>query len=203
MPPNPIELSARLASRLVDELRGPRADSLQNIVRLATRGAELLERLNERAEAGLAVGERLDSRAEAILEFGERIDKRAEAILAMGERIDARAEAILEFGERIDERGSAIVSMGERLDGRGGALLEAGETFNELGERMIVEARLVHTRASEVVAQAAELQRAIPTAERAVDLMQPLEGAVERLGRMVDRLPGGRGRDDRDQPRGP
>jgi hypothetical protein len=58
---------------------------------------------------------------------------------------------------------------------------------------MIVEARLVHSRASEVVAQAAELERAIPTAERAVDLIQPLEGAVERLGRMVDRLPGGRG----------
>ncbi len=113
MPPNSIELSARLASRLVDELRGARADSLQNIVRLATRGA------------------------------------------------------------------------------------------GELGERMITEARLVFTRESEVVVQAAELHRAIPTAERAVDLMQPLEGAVERMGRMVDRLPGGRGRDARDEPRSP
>lgn len=81
-----------------------------------------------------------------------------------------------------------------KLDERAAELLATGETVNELGERMLVEANLVHTRAAEVVAQAADLQRAIPTAERAVDLIQPLEGAVERLGRMVDRLPGGRGR---------
>lgn len=207
MASSPIDLPARLASRVVDDLR----DALSvgpDLLRLASRGAELLESLNDRAEQALVVAERLDARAEAILEFGERIDRRAEAILQMGERIDERAEkilstgaGILELGERIDERALAILGLGEniemrgaKLDERAGALLETAETFNELGENMLVEARLVHTRAAEVVAQAEEMMRAIPTAERAVELIQPLEGAVERLGRMVDRLPGGRGR---------
>ncbi len=41
---------------------------------------------------------------------------------------------------------------------------------------------------------AGELAEALPTIEQAVTMVSPLEGAVERLGRTIDRLPGGRSR---------
>jgi hypothetical protein len=49
------------------------------------------------------------------------------------------------------------------------------------GQEMIEEARLMREQAQAVQ----------PTIERAVDLAQPLEGLVSRMGRVVDRLPGG------------
>ena len=44
-----------------------------------------------------------------------------------------------------------------------------------------------------MVDRAGELVEALPTIEQAVTMVSPLEGAVERLGRTIDRLPGGRG----------
>ena len=96
------------------------------------------------------------------------------------------------MGERIDAKGAALLELGERLDSR-------GADVNALGERIVTEAAGVQDRAAEIVKLAEE--RLIPTAERALGLAQPLEGAVDRLGRMVDRLPRGRTvRDQRDPP---
>lgn len=100
----------------------------------------------------------------------ERLDDKAERILALGERIEARAATILELGERMDDRGAALL---------------------DLGERTVKEAVGVQERAEEISARAAEMIAVLPTLERAVALASPLEGAVERLGRVVDRLPGG------------
>ena len=46
--------------------------------------------------------------------------------------------------------------------------------------------------AREVAVRGAEVAAALPTLERAVAIATPLEGTVERLGRIVDRLPGSR-----------
>jgi hypothetical protein len=43
-----------------------------------------------------------------------------------------------------------------------------------------------------VAERGAEVAGALPVLQRAVGIAEPLEGAVERLGRMVDRFPGGR-----------
>ncbi len=55
---------------------------------------------------------------------------------------------------------------------------------------MLTEARLVHERAGEVVAQANEMVAVLPTVKRAIEIGEPLEGAIERFARVVDRLPG-------------
>jgi hypothetical protein len=34
----------------------------------------------------------------------------------------------------------------------------------------------------------------LPTLERAIEMASPLEGAIDRVGRLVDRLPGGAAR---------
>jgi len=57
---------------------------------------------------------------------------------------------------------------------------------------MLAEARLVHERAGEVVAGANEMIAVLPTVKRAIEIGEPLEGAIERFARVVDRLPGGR-----------
>lgn len=100
------------------------------------------------------------------LELGERIDQRAERIERMGERV-------LELGERIEAKGAEL---------------------GELGERIHAEGRQLDRRAREMIETGERLVETLPTIEQAVSLAQPLEGAVERLGRAVDMLPGGKGR---------
>ncbi|MBV9474481.1 MAG: hypothetical protein JO315_00285, partial [Acidobacteria bacterium] len=39
-----------------------------------------------------------------------------------------------------------------------------------------------------------ELIGALPALERAIEMASPLEGAIDRFGRLVDRLPGGTAR---------
>jgi len=134
--------------------------------RLLLRALDDLHVLAQAAAELPAIEARLTERIDAL-------DARAEGILAFGERIDARAEAILALGERIDARAGEIVAVGDRVDG-----------VMAVGDRL-------DARAAEVAAAGREVAAAIPTLQRAVELSLPLEGAVERLGRFVDRLPGG------------
>jgi hypothetical protein len=93
------------------------------------------------------------------------------------ERVDAlesRAAATLELGE-------AILGLGRRIDERGAQVLAQGELLAE--------------RAAVVAEEGGRLADAIPTLRRAIEIVDPLQGTVERLGRMMDRLPGGRPRE--------
>lgn len=148
----------------------PLLDALLIPPRLVARALDDLHVIAESATAGLERLEALDARAEAILELGQRIDAHAERILASGERLDARGEEIL-------AQGAAIVELGERME--------------TLVTDATKEAVRVHTRAGEVVMTAQEMIAVLPTLERAVAIAAPLEGLVERMGRMADRLPGG------------
>jgi hypothetical protein len=129
-------------------------------------------------------------RVTAAVEMLDRLDARAEELLKLGQRIDRRTQAMLKLGERIDASTQAMLQVGADLDERGAALLALGAEVNEIGRQMLPEARLVHARAGEVVEQAADLVAVLPTLRRAVELGEPLEGAIARLGRVVDRLPG-------------
>ena len=141
-------------------------------------------------EITVGVGQRvmrdLDAMAEVarsvprVIGLLESLDKRAGQVLELGERIDARAESMLALGERIDQRAESILTLGSRIDERGAELAAVGENFNEIGTQMLKEARLVHERAGEVVAQANEMVAVLPTVKR----------AIERFARVVDRLPG-------------
>ena len=111
----------------------------------------------------------------------ERLNERADAIIAMGDQIDVRAEAIITMGDRVIEMGARIAEMGERMDARTEAILAQGER--------------IEAAAREVADRGAELTAALPVMQRALEMAEPLEGVVERLGRVADRLPGGaRGR---------
>jgi hypothetical protein len=110
--------------------------------------------------------------------------------LAIGEEIAELSRRTLEIAERLDERGDKITEFGERLDLRAGQLLEMGQDMHELGVRIDATGTAIADRAGHVVATAAELITILPTMERALDLASPLEGAIDRFGRIVDRFPG-------------
>ena len=108
----------------------------------------------------------------------DEVQQRLDRALEVAETIDRRMELVLEIGERVDAHATAVLDLGEQL-------LEVGTVANERAVEITDSAREVAVRGAEVAA-------ALPMLERAVALAQPLEGTVERLGRIVDRLPGSR-----------
>ncbi len=148
-------------------------DDLHTIATVAQDTSRRLDRLEATLDEALALGHRIESIGGDLLGMAGRMDRRAVAMLNLGERIDARADAVLALGEKVDARGRQLVDEG----------------------------RLMQERAREVTDRAGELVEALPLLERALGLAMPLEGAVERLGRVADRLPGGRAAAGRGKPR--
>jgi hypothetical protein len=120
----------------------------------------------------LARGEEMVEIGRAVLEIAERLDRRAAAIMALGERLDTRAEALIELGQVMQE-------LGERIDARGVEIVDGATRVSETGDELIT---------------------VLPAFERALQMASPLEGAIDRFGRLVDRLPGGAARRRPDEP---
>jgi chromosome segregation ATPase len=121
----------------------------------------------------LELGEEMAEIGRGVLEIAERLDRRADAALALGERLDARADELLKLGRKMEK-------LGKRVDKRGTEIVEAGD------EIVASAARLAET--------GSDLIGALPTLQRAIEMASPLEGAIDRFGRLVDRLPGGAAR---------
>jgi len=102
-----------------------------------------------------------------------------------------RADAAVELLERIDARVDEVLALGASIDARGQSIVELGEQLHSLGTEIHAQGVLIEERAAEVARRGEELVATLPTLEAAVALVTPLEGTVERLGRIVDRLPGG------------
>ncbi|MBV9167982.1 MAG: hypothetical protein JO342_17735 [Solirubrobacterales bacterium] len=147
---------------------------LAAIARLARIAPAQLERI-------LELGEEMASIGQDVLEIAERLDGRADAALALGQRLDERAAELLELGRRMER-------LGKRVDKRGAEFVEAGE------EIVASAGRLAET--------GSELIAVLPALERAMEMASPLEGAIDRFGRLVDRLPGGAPRRPAAQPQG-
>jgi hypothetical protein len=84
-----------------------------------------------------------------------------------------------------------VIALGERLDSRVDDLLELGANVQELGARIDDRGAELVDRANRVSETGAELIAVLPALERAIEMATPLEGAIDRFGRLVDRLPGG------------
>src|SRR5829696_1251031 len=150
----------------------------------------VLRALDDLAAIARAARE-LPARLDVLEARAGRVERQLERGIALGEVLDARGGELLDVGERLDARGGEIVALGHRLDERSAALLEQSERLLEMGQLAVEQSLLVAERAREVVEQGAEVAAALPTLQRAIAIAEPLEGAVERLGRLVDRLPGG------------
>jgi hypothetical protein len=133
------------------------------VARMARTAPAQLERIAELGEEMAGIGR-------GVLVIAERLDQRADAALALGERLDARAAELLDLGREMER-------LGKRVDKRGAEIIESGEE--------------IVASAASVAETGSELIRMLPTLQRAIEMASPLEGAIDRVGRLVDRLPGG------------
>jgi hypothetical protein len=128
----------------------------------------------------ILIGPRLTLRALDDLHTLAQAAKQVADTLAALERRASRMEAQLEAGiavaRSIDAQGRAAMSTVTQVDER---LLEALSATEVISERAL-----------QIATQATELASALPLLQRAIEMAEPLAGAVERLGRVVDRLPG-------------
>jgi hypothetical protein len=115
-------------------------------------------------------------------------------VVKLGEEIASIGRGVLEIAERLDQRAEAIMVLGERLEARAGELLALGTNIRDLGERVDATGVEIVDRATRVVETGSELIGVLPALERALEMATPLEGAIDRFGRLVDRLPGGAAR---------
>ncbi len=83
------------------------------------------------------------------------------------------------------------MSMGERIDDRAEQLLELGGAMRDLGQQIDARGAEIVDRATRVAETGGDLITVLPAFERALEMATPLEGAIDRFGRLVDRLPGG------------
>lgn len=93
---------------------------------------------------------------------------------------------------RLEASADALVTIGAQMEVHARNVLDLGGKIDERGKQIVAEGKIIQDRAREVSDRAGQVLEALPLLERAIALAQPLEGAVERLGRVADRLPGGR-----------
>jgi hypothetical protein len=138
------------------------------------------------------VGRALDD-VGAIARVARELPERLDTLEARAEKVQDQLDRALALGETIADNSAAMVELGQNIEARGEAMIELGERMILLGNAVLERSAVISDRAKEVADRGAEVAAALPTLERAVSMAAPLEGTVERLGRALDRLPGGSG----------
>jgi hypothetical protein len=208
---NPLLLPPRLVLRALDDLHtlAQAAGDLAHVARVGADMVAAAERMERRLESAADLGERIEQRGaevvaaaaqiEDLLTLGGRIEERGAELVAAAARVDE----LISLGDRIEKQGRALVRRADKMDERAGelvdrldkqalALLEQSKALYEQAAAILAQGERVEHAAREVAGRGAELVEALPLMQRALEMAEPLEGAVERLGRMVDRLPGAR-----------
>src|SRR5205085_4858974 len=142
-------------------------------------------------ESPQTVVNRIVSDVGAVARMARTAPAQFNRMLELGEEIASTGWAVLEIAERLDQRAEAVLSIGQRLDERAGALLELGTRIEVLGGQVNSRGAQIVDSATHVAETGSELIAVLPTLERALQMASPLEGAIDRFGRLVDRLPGG------------
>jgi hypothetical protein len=104
--------------------------------------------------------------------------------------VGAIATVARDLPARLDELNDRADRVLDQLD-RGIAL---GETIATNSEAMVALAGRIDARADALIALGERMIETGVSLQRAASIAEPMEGAVERLGRAIDRLPGGRPR---------
>jgi hypothetical protein len=145
-------------------------------------------------ESPQAVVNRALSDLTAIARLARTAPAQIDRMLELGEEIASIGRGVLEIAERLDRRAEAVLQVGNRLDARASEMLDLGATMQALGEQVDARGAEIVDRATRVVETGSELIGVLPALERALEMASPLEGAIDRFGRLVDRLPGGAAR---------
>jgi hypothetical protein len=141
-----------------------------------------------------ALVNRLLSDLNAVARLARSAPAKLDRMLELGEEIATIGREVLEIAERLDRRADAIMALGERLDGRATELIALGENMRDVGSGIDSRGAEIVDTARRVADTGDELIAVLPAFERAIAMATPLEGAIDRFGRLVDRLPGGAAR---------
>ncbi len=151
-------------------------------------------------ESPQTVVSRIVSDVGAVARAARMAPGQIDRMLTLGEEIASTGRAVLEIAQRLDERAEAVLSIGHRLNERAAGLLELGTKIELLGGQVDARGAEIVDRATQVVETGSELIGVLPALEQALEMASPLEGAIDRFGRLVDRLPGGQSRRQPEQP---
>jgi hypothetical protein len=138
-----------------------------------------------------AVVNRMLSDLAAVARLARLAPAQFDRLVELGEEIAAIGRSVQEIAERLDSRADAIMALGERLDARAAELVRMGSDMREVGQRIDTRGGEIVDSSTRVVETGSELITMLPAFERALEMATPLEGAIDRFGRLVDRLPGG------------
>ena len=127
----------------------------------------------------------------AIARVARELPERLDTLEARAEKVQEQLDRALGIGETIADNSAAMVELGRNIEARGEAMVDLGERMIVLGNTVLDRSNVIADRAKEVADRGADVAAALPVLERAVSMASPLEGTVERLGRALDRLPGG------------
>jgi hypothetical protein len=142
-------------------------------------------------ESPQTVANRIASDIASIARLARSAPAQLDRMLELGEEIAAIGRGLLEIADRLDRRAEAVLALGDRIDRRAGELLDLGSNIQTLGEQVNARGAEIVDRAGHVVETGNDLIGVLPALERALEMATPLEGAIDRFGRFVDRLPGG------------
>jgi hypothetical protein len=130
----------------------------------------------------------------AVARLARTVPAQFERMLTLGEEMVAIGHGVLDIAERLDRRAESVLSIGERLDARASELVDLGSQMQKLGEQVDARGAELVAGATRVAETGSDLIGVLPALERALEMASPLEGAIDRFGRLVDRLPGGAAR---------
>jgi predicted nucleic acid-binding Zn-ribbon protein len=102
------------------------------------------------------------------------------------------AAAIPRIERRIEDLRRELEDMPEHVDGLRDAFEGSNREVHEVGERMGPLTEELRRLRAEVTPRLGQMQEELGDV---ADVVEPLEPAAERLGRLANRLPGGRSRD--------
>jgi methyl-accepting chemotaxis protein len=125
----------------------------------------------------------------------EATSRRVAALIKLIDRADSALDDVVELRRSIQFIADNIAELTESA---AGINRNAGEIAGEI-TTLTQAAQGIDTHAERLAADAASIARALPTVQRIAEIVDPLENTVVRLGRVVDRIPGGRRKEIRTQ----
>lgn len=121
-------------------------------------------------------------------QVAEATGRRVAAVIKLIDRADSALDDVVELRRSIQFIADNIAELTESA---AGINRNAGEIAAEI-TTLTEAAQGIDTHAERLAADAATIARALPTVQRIAEIVDPLENTVVRLGRVVDRLPGGK-----------
>ena len=169
-----LALPPRLIARALDDLHAI-AEAARRLPSIEATLTEQFEVLNRQADELIRIGTE-------VIAMGREANAGLSEGVAVGRRLHERGEALLDAGERVLQQGKDVEARAARLD--------------ERADEMLAQSERVIDAAREVAERGAEVAAALPTLQQIAATTEPLQPAIERFSRMVDRLPGGKKLDD-------